>query len=100
MTNLEIINHAIANRYVITFLYKGVTRTVEPYVTGIHRNTDNKILRAWILSGTTTPTADSGWRLFRLDWLSNLNVTNRQFDPIRPGYDRNDDHMSMTYARI
>jgi hypothetical protein len=100
MTNLQTIVTAIQNRKVIRFTYKHLQRTVEPFLAGRHEDTGNDSLRAWVLQGTRSSNSDSSWRLYTIDEMRDLEITNQQFSGQRPGYDRFDDDMTITYARV
>ena len=100
MSNLTAINQAIKNRSVITFQYKGGLRKVEPFLTGVHRDTGNDTLRAWFVSGVSKSGQYNTWKMYTIDQMSNIQITTETFSGFRHGYDPDDDHMSSVYAHV
>lgn len=70
-----LIADAIRSLHQIEFMYDGEFRIVEPYVLGTHLR-GLQVLKAWQIYGT-----DPGWRIFRLDRMSALCVTETVFRP-------------------
>ena len=97
------INNSIDHRWLLNINYEGDAenvpgrRWVEPYVWGNHVRTQNDVLRAWQYQGTSAKTKgiDKGWKMFRLDRITNTApLTTKTFDRARPGYNPDDKHMS------
>jgi len=100
MSNLTTINEAIENRNLITFQYEGGLRRVEPFLTGVHRDTGNDILRAWFVSGVSKSGQYNTWKMYTIDKMSNIEIMDETFTGSRPGFNPNDDHMSSIYSHI
>lgn len=100
MSNLKTINQAIKSRSVITFYYKGGARKVEPFLTGVHRDTGNDTLRAWFISGVSKSGQYNTWKMYTIDQMSNIQITTESFSGTRPGYNPDDDHMSTVYSHV
>jgi predicted DNA-binding transcriptional regulator YafY len=92
---IELICNAIEARAVISFLYSGSVRTVEPHVLGYDRS-EHLMLSAWQLSGGS----GTGWRDFRFDRMSDVKLTEAKFSTARPGYNPNDTTMTRIICRL
>ncbi|MDL0130228.1 WYL domain-containing protein [Halobacterium salinarum] len=99
----EKVLEAMNERQVIALDYSGEnedryhTREVEPWCYGVHKDTGNKVLRAYQVSGYS----ESGnsdempfWRLDRLDRMRSVNLTETAIRPNSPqGYNPQDKDM-------
>jgi hypothetical protein len=91
---------AIRNRRVITFHYDGGRRRVEPYCHGASE-AGHELLRGYQTAGYSKSGAGVGWKMFRLDRLSFLTMTDEVFADTRPDYDASrEEKMSTIYCRI
>jgi hypothetical protein len=90
---------AIGAPRVIRFQYDGGMRTVEPHAYG-QSNAGNDLLRAYQLSGASRSGESSGWKLFRVDEMTGIQVSDQHFAGPRAGYDRFDDAMRHVYCRL
>ena len=88
---------AINNNLICVIEYKGDEtvssgrRAIEPVVLGVHTHSGNPVVRAWQRAGATdTPDNMPGWRLFRVDKISSLKVTEEKFTEPRPAFNPND----------
>lgn len=95
MTKEDIILEAMNKRKVITFDYSGEeevgyhTREVEPWCYGVHKDTGNKVLRAYQIAGYSEsgyPSEMPFWRLDRLDRMRDLRLTERDIRTDSPQY--------------
>jgi len=86
---------AIENRSVISFIYDGRRRTVEPHTLGYDKEGD-LTLTGWQLSGGS----GVGWRDFHVAKLSALSTTGVNFERPRPGYNPNDSTLSRIVCRF
>ena len=78
--------HAIAERRVISFTYKGGERTVEPHMVALSK-TGKLVLSAWFLHGGSESKEGQGWRTYTLDEISRLTtVSSKTFGGPRPDY--------------
>ena len=99
------LGQAINEKKVVTIFYEGDetvsrgARAIEPVVLGTHFQSGNPVVRAWQIQGASdTPDNLPGWRMFRVDRISRLKVTENTFDTPRPQYDPNDDHITSQDA--
>lgn len=103
---MEKLEDAINNKFVCTIYYKGEKkgivldgfRTIEPYAVGVSR-AGNTVVRAWMSKGISKTGKLNrklvpGWRLYRIDRITTLNVTLQKFLVPHKGYNPKD--MNMT----
>lgn len=88
---------AIRNHRRLRFRYDGGTRVVEPYAYGASET--HELLRAYQVSGFSR-SRESGWKLFRVEEMTDLAVLDEAFGEPRQGYMRNDPCLEVTYAEI
>ncbi len=79
-----IICSAIRSKQVIHFYYNGL-RSVEPFCYGVTK-AGNEVLRGYQTGGHSASGNPVGWKLFLISGISNLTITSKHFDAIRPGY--------------
>ena len=91
---------AIKERRVVTFLYEGFVRTVEPHVYGVHKDSGNELLSGYQIAGLSHSSQRPGWRLFRLTEVRAFTVTEKVFNHPRPGYNGRDARMGAIFARV
>ncbi len=94
--NTRICN-GIRDRKVIRFYYGGGFRTVEPFCHGIS-TVGNDVLRGWQIGGYSESGEPQGWKLFQVDTISHLTITDEVFEGRRPGYNPNDSAMLTIYC--
>lgn len=73
------------------FYYTGVTpgeRTVEPYLVA-YSATENLVLSAWFLRGSSESQDGEGWREYLLSAMTNIVTLSENFEKSRPGYNPN-----------
>ena len=91
---------AIRHRRLVTFYYDGGRRIVEPYCHGASA-TGHDLLRGYQTAGYSRSGAPEGWKMFRLDELSGLAMTDEVFAPTRPEYDASrEEKMATIYCRV
>ena len=81
---------AIRSKSIITFVYDGAVRTVEPHQLGFDHDGD-LTLSAWQLSGGSSV----DWRDFHIANASGLTTTGRHFSGPRLGYNPNNKKMKQ-----
>jgi len=96
----EEICFAITHRRVISFDHDGGNRIVEPFCYGLHKNTGNEVLRGYQVGGFSASGKSYGWKLYRVDQISRLSVTDQNFNGIREYYNPNDSIMKKIICRI
>ena len=88
---------AIHERKLLRLSYGGGARVVEPYVYGACET--HELLRAYQVSGYSSSRA-TGWKLFRVEEITDLLVLDKRFGEPRDGYMRNDPCMEVVYAEV
>lgn len=81
----EVLAEALRTRQVVTFIYKGQERTVEPHALGKAAD-DKPALLAWQTSGGSNTEPPPGWRLFIVAEIGGLRVTKETFAKPRDDY--------------
>jgi len=90
---------AIQYRHVIRFYYNGGFRSVEPLCYGVTA-AGNEVLRGHQTGGHSVSGKPVGWKLFLVSSISNLTITSKHFDAIRPGYNPDDPAMTVIYCHV
>lgn len=100
--DIDLIYLAIKERKMIQFDYKGKERLAEPHMLGIHKNTKKTNLRAWFLSGYSESGTqdDNRWRIYSVENMENMRISETGFDGIRMGFNPVDPFMSRTICTI
>ena len=92
---------AIANKDIIEFRYRGMwIRLFEPHTYGVHKDTGNRVLSGYQLSGCSESGNLPDWRFFIVDHITNLRITDGKFLRPRPGYNPSDSRMSTIFCGI
>ena len=89
---------AIKDRTILKFQYSGRLRTVEPHAVGRSR-AGNPVLRCFQIEGGHV-TSGHEWDLCKLSGIGSLENTGVSFSGTRPGYVRDDRHMTTIYAQL
>lgn len=95
----SVVCDAIRDLRVLRFHYDGGSREAEPHTYG-RSKAGNDLLRAYQLSGVSRSGESIGWKLFRLDEMTGISITDQRFAGPRQGYDRFDDAMTHIYCRL
>jgi len=91
--------HAIANRALLMFGYRGTVRVVEPHLYG--RNTaGHDALSAWMRPGWSRTDPNGGWRMFLLADLVSLSILPETFAGPRADYNAADPHFEAVYCQL
>lgn len=85
---------AIDSKHLLSFTYDGTPRLVEPHAHGEDHDGDTS-LRAFQVRGTGT-----GWRMFHIDKMIGLLVSQQSFSGPRPDYKRNDKDLAAIYCQL
>ena len=88
----SLITRAIETKTVLRLYYDPGWRFIEPHCLGVGKD-GQILLRAYQIHGATRSGEDRSWKLFRLDKLHLLEVTNDNFIGPRPLYNPNDSAM-------
>ena len=89
---------AIKNQKVIRLHYSAGYREVEPHAYGLGTS-GNELLRGYQIGGASESGASQGWKLFKLDEINSLDVTDTSFAE-RNGYKKGDKAMDRIYAEL
>jgi hypothetical protein len=95
---LQTIIDAIKNRRVLSFIYDGYHRVVEPHAVG-SSTAGNDVLRCYQTEGGHV-TLGHDWDLCELSKISTLQLTGGNFANARPDYKKGDKGMSRIYAEL
>lgn len=93
------LKEAIGERKVVTFIYDGFPREVEPFLIG-DTTSMNAAMRGFQIGGGSKSGNPVGWRLFLLERIRNLSVTETHFSGVRPGYNPSDKAMCRIFVHI
>lgn len=77
--------HAIAERRLLSFTYRGSERVVEPHLYGVTRKR-HELLCAWVRRDGTA----SAWRTFSVNQITGLSILPERFDGPRPDFNPQD----------
>jgi len=89
----DLIARAIAERRVLEVDYTAGRRLVEPHAIGWSRAGD-LLVRAFQTEGASESNEHKWWKLFRLDRIRSMTMSDAVFDGPRPEYKRGDKHMA------
>lgn len=91
--------HAIAERQLLMFGYRGTVRVVEPHLYG-RTTAGHEGLSAWMRPGWSRADPHGAWRLFRLDDVVNLSLLPEHFPAPRPDYNPDDPHFVEVFCQL
>lgn len=99
----QAISDAIQQMRVISFSYSDDEgnlhyRIVEPYAHGLTRR-GNEALRGYQIGGTSETTVP-GWKLFVVERITALMVSEHTFDGSAPGYAHGDSALNPIFCRV
>jgi hypothetical protein len=90
---------AIEKRRLLMFAYGGLVRTVEPHLYG-QSTAGHEALSAWMRAGWSRTDPEGGWRMFRLDGVTDLQVLPEEFPDSRPDFNPGDPHFTEIFCSI
>jgi hypothetical protein len=96
---VETIYSAMAQRRRLRGVYNGGPRLLEPHVFGVSRS-GHPLLRVFQVSGHSASSVAVGWKLLRVEDLTDLAVTEERFAEPRPEYNPDDAAMATIHCRI
>ncbi len=105
MPENHVICGAIQRKMVVTFTYNDEegnahNRVVEPYAHGVTKQ-DNLALRGYQIRGTSeSKFALPCWRMFLVEKMTRLAVTDESFADNAPGYAHGDPDLNPIYCRV
>jgi len=89
---------AIASRSLVTLVYDGGRRTVEPYIYGLNTR-GHEVLSAYQVAGESASGEAGGWKSFRLDRVMAVETTGVTFARNRPDYHPGDPRFAAIHCR-
>jgi hypothetical protein len=98
ITGSERLVRAILARQVVTFLYRGLPRMVEPHMLGLHE-AGEPLLVGYQISGGSGAGELPGWRMFLTSEIDRVEVSDREFPGARPDFDPAAHAMVEIFAR-
>jgi hypothetical protein len=90
---------AIADRKLLMFAYGGALRVVEPHLYGVS-TAGHEALSAWMRPGWSRADPKGGWRMYRQDGLTALQILPEEFAGPRPGFNPSDAHFREVYCGL
>jgi predicted DNA-binding transcriptional regulator YafY len=90
---------AIENHQVLTFVYEGLWRKVEPYAYGRFSN-GHIVLSAYQIGGLSSSGKLPDWRLFLVSKIEQLAITSETFRGDNPGYNPNYRKIVPVFAKV
>ena len=90
---------AIREKRLLTFAYDQHPRTVEPHAYG--RTREGRLaLRAYQTAGGSKSAPPPGWRLFHVDDMQGLTLTDTHFAAAREDFARGDPSLVVVIAEV
>ena len=90
---------AIQSRNLLSFVYDGFRRTVEPHTFGVDAK-GHAALRAYQVAGGSESGEYVGWKLFHVNEMQSAAVQPQTFSGPRPGYKRGDKAFASIRAQL
>ncbi len=90
---------AIRELRVVTFVYEGHARTMEPHACGVARSGD-AVVHGYQTEGGSASGALPGWRTYAIDKISALTATETRFPGARAGYDSDRPKLDPVWAEL
>lgn len=95
---LSMIEMCIAHRWLLSFVYDGHPRVVEPHLVG-YSTTGKQLVRAYQVDGESEHGKILGWRLFDVEKMTSPGYQLTCFTP-RPEYNPEDKQIPRVIARV
>lgn len=95
---LSMIETCIAHRWLLSFVYDGLPRVVEPHLVG-YSTTGKQLLRAYQVDGQSESGRIPDWRLFEVGKMRSPGYQQTYFTP-RPEYKPEDKQIPRVIARV
>lgn len=89
---------AIEAKRRLEFDYDGLPREVEPHAHGLS-SAGNEVVRGFQTGGESS-SEELGWRLWRVDKMVSLNVSDSTFSNTRSGYSQGDSQMHPVHCEL
>ncbi len=96
---MPILCDAIVARRLLEFEYDGARRVVQPYVHGFNAK-QQELLRAIQIGGATRSRSLGFGKLWLVEKMRDLRLTDERFLPTDPHYNPDDSAMAVIHCRI
>lgn len=96
----DTLTHAVKERRVVTFVYQGQARTVEPHACGITVTSGEAVLHGYQTEGGSASGIPPGWRTFSIAKIGEFVVTDKTFGVARQGYTTGRPHLDPLWAEV
>lgn len=90
---------AVQGHNLLSFMYDGYRRTVEPHAYGTDKQ-GHSALRAYQVGGGSESGQYVGWKLFHTNEMHGVTVQPQTFAGPRPGYKRGDKAFASIKAQL
>lgn len=91
----ELIREAIQNRFRLGFVYDGLKRIADPHAFGVTTR-GFRAVQCWQSDGASQGGNLPGWRMFRIDEISQMQIIKDHFSPQEDFNDSNFDEVFIT----
>ena len=91
---------AVRARKIVTFVYQGQPRTVEPHACGISVATGEAVLHGYQTAGGSSSGSLPGWRTFVVAKIAALEIGEATFSAPREGYAAGRPHLDPVWAEL
>jgi len=96
----DLLAGAIRERRIVSFVYQGQPRTVEPHACGVVAPDGEPVLHGYQIAGGSTSGQLPGWRTFAITKITELAVTETPFDAPRAGYASGRPRLDPVWAEL
>ena len=93
------ITEAIKQRRVLTVVYEGDKRTVEPHVYGVN-SAGNEALSCYQIAGVSTSGKPEGWKMLLTSKLGAVTMSEQKFAPRTSPSPWGDKPMKQVFAQV
>lgn len=97
---MDLLANAVTARREVRFEYDGHPRVVQGARLGVHYTTGSIFLRGYQIGGSSSSDKPPFWRIFSVDKIKDLEVTDVVFTDDPPGHTASDAHMARVIAEI
>jgi len=95
----SLIDDAIVGLRLLSFIYKGYTRVVQPHIYGID-STGHVSLSCYQVRGGSHSGRSSGWKHCRLDGIEAAHLLDERFSGPRPDYNAWDKNFIRVFSQL
>ncbi len=95
----DLLIQAIRERRVLTFVYKGHARVVEPHAFGVSAKGE-AVLHGYQTAGGSASRPPPGWRTFSIAEIRDLALGDKTFPGARDGYSPNELRLDPLWAEL